>query len=116
MANDNATGVGGFIRPGSGVTVSQFNQNQRDAYNAGLAAGQAAYSNQSSNLSDPTAYIQSARDLAEYNTATSQALAREQMRFQEQANAIAMDFNATEAQKTRDWQTMMSNTAHQRSC
>lgn len=66
------------------------------------------------NLSDPSAYMQSARDLADYNTQSSQALAREQMAFQTASNAQAMAFNASEAQKVRDWQTMMSNTAHQR--
>lgn len=113
MSVNNATGAGGFIRPGSGVTVSQFNQNQQDAYNAGLEAGRYSL-NDSSNLSDPTNYLASAKDLAEYNTKTSQELAREQMRWQEEQNAKAMDFNAAEALKTRDWQTMMSNTAHQR--
>lgn len=103
-----------FNATGSGAGAPPAVQAKMDIYNAGVAAGRAAYSNQTSNLSDPTAYIQSAFDLAEYNTQTSQALAREQMRFQEQANAIAMDYNSTEAQKTRDWQTMMSNTAHQR--
>lgn len=106
MSVNNATGTAAGLNP----VAARAQQ----VYNAGVTAGQASYSNQSSNLSDPTAYIQSARDLAEYNTASSQALAREQMRFQEQANALAMDFSANEAQKTRDWQTMMSNTAHQR--
>lgn len=113
MSDMNATGAGGFIRPGTGVTVSQFNQWQEDAYNAGVSAGKSSL-NDSSNLSDPTNYLASAKDLAEYNTQSSQELAREQMRWQEEQNAKAMDFNATEAQKTRDWQTMMSNTAHQR--
>lgn len=56
----------------------------------------------------------SAADLAEYNTLSSQALAREQMAFQENANAKAMDFSASEALKNRNWQEMMSNSAHQR--
>lgn len=65
-------------------------------------------------LDSPANYLQSAYDIANHNNITSQALAREQMSFQERANAKAMDFSATEAQKTRDWQTMMSDTAHQR--
>lgn len=65
-------------------------------------------------LTSPQAYMMSAMDLARYNTQSSQALAREQMAFQERANAKAMDFSASEAQKVRDWQTMMSDTAHQR--
>lgn len=34
--------------------------------------------------------------------------------WQEKQNKIAMDFNAEEAAKNRDWQKMMSDTAHQR--
>lgn len=47
--------------------------------------------------------LSSAREIADYNN----KLAREN---QEAANA----FNAAEAQKNRDWQKMMSDTAHQR--
>lgn len=63
---------------------------------------------------DPDVYLQSAWDIANLNTMTSQALAREQMAFQKESNAIAMDFNASEAQKTRDWETLLANTSHQR--
>lgn len=93
-----------------------------DPYNAGYAAGQnqldanaivnGILSNL--NLSDPAQYLSSAVDLANLNTASSEAMAREQMAFQEQANAKAMDFNATEAQKSRAWLKMMSDTSHQR--
>lgn len=48
------------------------------------------------------------------NTATSQAFAREQMAFQTAANAKAMEFNAQQAALNREWQKMMSDTAHQR--
>lgn len=48
------------------------------------------------------------------NTQISQDFAREQMSYQSAQNAKAMDFNAQEAQKSRDWQERMSNTAHQR--
>lgn len=65
-------------------------------------------------LDSPVNYLQSAYDIANHNSLTSQAMAREQMAFQERSNAKAMDFSATEAQKTRDWQTMMSDTSHQR--
>lgn len=66
------------------------------------------------NYMRPSAYLSNAKSLADQNTMTSQALAREQMEYQTQANAKAMDFNATEAQKTRDWQQLMSDTSHQR--
>lgn len=54
------------------------------------------------------------REQTNYNNAWSAAQAQKQMDFQTQANQIAMDFNAAEAAKNRDWQQMMSNTAHQR--
>lgn len=66
------------------------------------------------NVSDPSAYLQSAWDIANLNTMTSQALAREQMAYQTEANAKAMEFSASEASKTRDWEKMMSDTSHQR--
>lgn len=47
-------------------------------------------------------------------TAESQAFAREQMAFQEAQNAKAMEFNAEQARINREWQEIMSNTAHQR--
>lgn len=48
------------------------------------------------------------------NNAWSAAQAQRQMDFQERMQQIAMDFNALEAGKNRDWQKMMSDTAHQR--
>lgn len=51
---------------------------------------------------------------AQENTARSEQQAAELRRWQEQQNKIAMDFSAAEAQKNRNWQEMMSNTAHQR--
>lgn len=52
--------------------------------------------------------------ISEDNTARSIAEAENLRRWQEKQNKIAMDFNAREAAKNRDWQEMMSNTAHQR--
>lgn len=48
------------------------------------------------------------------NNAWSAAQADKQMDFQRESNKIAMDFNSAEAAKNRDWQKMMSDTAHQR--
>lgn len=53
-------------------------------------------------------------DNTDRNNAWSAKQAQDQMAFQERMNQIAMDFNAAEAAKNRDWQEMMSNTAHQR--
>lgn len=65
-------------------------------------------------LGTPDQYLSSAMDLAQYNTEQSQAMAREQMAYQTAANAKAMAFNSAEAEKTRQWISGMSNTAHQR--
>lgn len=46
---------------------------------------------------------------------TAQATSAErQMQYQTQSRQKAMEFNAAEAQKNRDWQEMMSNTQYQR--
>lgn len=69
-------------------------------------------------MSDITANFDKLFDLIQkntnYNNAWSAEQAQKQMDFQTQSNQIAMDFNAAEAAKNRDWQQMMSNTAHQR--
>lgn len=54
-------------------------------------------------------YANSAAD-----NAWSAQQASKQMDFQREANRIAMEFNAQEAAKNRNWQEYMSNTAHQR--
>lgn len=59
-------------------------------------------------------YFQLIKDQSESNTAKSIELANAQNAWQAKQNKIAMDFNATEAAKNRDWQQYMSNTAHQR--
>lgn len=58
--------------------------------------------------------ISQLQDTAQYNSAQSAEQARIQREWQEQQNAKAMEFNRVEAAKNRDWQQMMSNTAHQR--
>lgn len=65
-------------------------------------------------LGDIDNYISQVSGLSHQNSALSQSYAREQMEFQREQNALAMLFNAAEAQKSRDWQSYMSNTAHQR--
>lgn len=51
---------------------------------------------------------------ASANSAWNALQADKQMDFQREANERAMQFNASEAAKSRDWQQMMSSTAHQR--
>lgn len=108
MGSNNATGSG--VSPQ--VAMNRVWQNIMSQPSVQQAQARAIINNL--DLSNPQNYMQSAYDIANMNTLTSEALAREQMSFQERTNAKAMDFSATEAQKTRDWQTMMSDTAHQR--
>ena len=54
------------------------------------------------------------KGVAQANSAWNAEQAQIQREWQEQQNAIAMEFNRQEAAKNRDWQEMMSNTAHQR--
>lgn len=54
------------------------------------------------------------KQISAANNAWSEAQAQKQMDFQTRSNRVAMDFNAAEAAKNRDWQKMMSDTAHQR--
>lgn len=58
--------------------------------------------------------ISSMRDMAAYNSAQSAAQAQITRDWQVEQNAKAMEFSASEAAKNRDWQKMMSDTAHQR--
>ena len=57
------------------------------------------------------AYMQG---VAQANNAWSAGQAQIQREWQEQQNAKAMAFNQNEAVKNRNWQEMLSNTAHQR--
>lgn len=52
--------------------------------------------------------------IAQANNAWSAQQAQIQREWQVQQNAKAMQYNAEEAAKNRQWQEMMSNTAHQR--
>lgn len=52
--------------------------------------------------------------VAQANNAWSAGQAQIQREWQEQQNAKAMAFNKDEAAKNRNWQEMLSNTAHQR--
>lgn len=58
--------------------------------------------------------INQIKGIAESNSAASAEQAAQLRDWQVEQNAKAMEFNAREAQKNRDWQRYMSNTAHQR--
>lgn len=67
--------------------------------------------NASSGLSQ---YLDAMFSIADYNSARSAYEAQNLRNWQSAQNRIAMEFNAAEAAKNRDWQEYMSNTAHQR--
>lgn len=58
--------------------------------------------------------VDRALGIAQANNAWSASQAEIQRNWQEAQNQKAMDFNAAEAAKNRNWQAYMSNTAHQR--
>lgn len=58
--------------------------------------------------------LESLNGIASSNTAASSALAAEQRDWAAQQAELTRGFNAAEAAKNRDWQKMMSDTAHQR--
>lgn len=65
-------------------------------------------------MPDMSGILSRMQSITQYNNAVSAREAATQRAWQEQQNKIAMDFNAAEAAKNRDWQAYMSNTAHQR--
>lgn len=64
--------------------------------------------------SSTSGMIDQVQQIAAQNTAASAAQAQQLREWQERQNAKAMEFNAAEAARNRDWQKMMSDTAHQR--
>lgn len=66
------------------------------------------------NVNNASASLSAIQGVADYNSARSAEQAQIQRDWQVQQNAKAMEFNRIEAQKNRDWQEYMSNTAHQR--
>ncbi len=68
----------------------------------------------SNNISSAADQISELKGIAQSNSAFNAEQARIQREWTEQQNAKAMRFNAQEAAKNRDWQQIMSNTAHQR--
>lgn len=92
----SAIGVG--TAAASGV-VSGALQNARPAIKAAAATNNA---------------LNTITGISDRNTAKSMQEAETVRGWQEEQNRKAMEFNAAEAAKSRDWQEYMSNTAHQR--
>lgn len=65
-------------------------------------------------MNQATAQLSAIKGIADSNSARSAEQAQIQRDWQVEQNAKAMEFNRKEAQKNRDWQEYMSNTAHQR--
>ncbi|UPW41645.1 DNA pilot protein [Peromfec virus RodF8_30] len=65
-------------------------------------------------LSSMTGALDRIYQLSDRNSARSEAQAASLNDWQARQNQIAMNFNSAEAAKNRQWQEMMSNTAHQR--
>lgn len=88
----------------------------------GFAAARAGLQSAAGSNPQPSAQKQSVFDsavsrltgLSGQNTAMSQSMASAANAFTKAQNDQAMAFSAAEAQKNRDWQKMMSDTAHQR--
>lgn len=106
------------VIPGRGVVSDPDGQTNIDAINA---SGTPIASLGASELSlgnlfgtDFESYKDFIMQNTDKNNAWSAEQAQKQNAFQERMNQIAMEFNASEAAKNRDWQEMMSNTAHQR--
>lgn len=70
--------------------------------------------NVNSVLHSASGQIASMQGVAQSNNAWSAQQASIQRDWQEKQNAKAMEFNQTEAAKNRNWQELLSNTAHQR--
>lgn len=66
------------------------------------------------NVNSAANRISQIQGIADSNSARSSQEAATLRAWQERQNAKAMAFNANEAAKNRDWQKMMSDTAHQR--
>lgn len=110
ITNELANAVLNLATPNSnntGKTVQQSSQNI-----TGTSAP--AYSPINIDMSGTNDLLEKLISISQSNTAREQEFAQAQMDFQKEQNAKAMSFNAAEAQKNRDWQELMSNTAHQR--
>lgn len=120
------SGSGGSSSGASGNGLSAIASKAANAVLSGVNGANNYVSNNARNLASTTAgvagfdssdygdYVRQALEIASNNTAQSQAFAREQMEYQRQSDIAAMAWSASEAQKNRDYQERLANTAHQR--
>lgn len=92
--------------------VAQSNSGSSVARNS--SSGSQLVAGSSDGVDQYNALLSQIKAVSDANTAKSAEFAAEQRDWQAQQNKILMDYNAAEAAKNRDWQEMMSNTAHQR--
>ena len=81
---------------------------------SGGSSGRSSPSSASQVMNQAADQISRIQGIAQANNAWSAQQAQIQRDWQVQQNAKAMEFNANEAAKNRQWQELMSNTAHQR--
>lgn len=109
--------VGDVIKTGGGLYQIASPGSEGATYNPASGYWSQKMATPSFNLTDGAVmqgWLQSGKTAAEANSDRSQAYAREQMMFQQQSAERAMEFNQLEAEKQRQFEADMSNTAHQR--
>lgn len=102
------TGGGSYVIAAPGQAGASYNPN------SGYWSVKYTGENPETDSDTFSAISKDIQGMADKNTLYSSAMSQAQMDFQTKANAKAMQFSAAEAQKQRDWQERMSNTAHQR--
>lgn len=111
------TNPGNLIKIGAGSQSTDIDAINASGTPISINTGNSAEGLQSlgASISDSFSSLMSMiNENSDKNNAWSAEQAQKQMDFQREQNKIAMDFNSLEAAKNRDWQEMMSNTAHQR--
>lgn len=112
----SANGLGMSSSAGSGRTAAGMAASAKNAHDLATKGVMTSRSRSSglSATSGVTDWMNQMLSIQNSNNAWSANQAAIQRSWQESQNKLAMDFNAAEAAKNRDWQQYMSNTAHQR--